>query len=448
MSIFPINWQDKVNSPQLLAFLQQFGEQSYLSAEEINQIRDALNYLSNLSGVGSGITNDTGFSFVDTDFVINALFAWKFNGTDFVLDEALEIPVPYAATSKHRTDVIVARNGNIIKLTGLETEIDVPAPAPTYNLQTDLYITQFEVNESGYGDVSPPVTGNLYTKKSDAQNVSIPITGSNKIVQLPVNGESYIVFTGATLVSIAGFTITDVQELYNNKPFIFYNNTPNPVTFINDSGILTGSQIPLLSRKSTDIIVPAGEFIFMFYNAGGFIDGVKSWSEGGDSSSFQYNTGSLCIFNFPATSNWTQQGGFFGMGAYGSARSDSGVSDFLTLIASSAYNKVIGGIAPYDMKLTRNLSCVTQNNNLIGGDLVLAIGWVNLNYSTAALSDATLVDSGTYTPNANGLVDLREDFDGEVIIPKGAIWCYSWAHTKASAVSSVYIQTILNFEKA
>lgn len=45
MSVFPIEWQDKINDPQLLAFLQQFGPDKYLSAEEINQIRDALNEL-------------------------------------------------------------------------------------------------------------------------------------------------------------------------------------------------------------------------------------------------------------------------------------------------------------------------------------------------------------------------------------------------------------------
>ncbi|MDR6844494.1 hypothetical protein [Flavobacterium granuli] len=44
-SNLPVNWLDKVNSPELLAFLQQYGEETYLSAEEINQIRDALNEL-------------------------------------------------------------------------------------------------------------------------------------------------------------------------------------------------------------------------------------------------------------------------------------------------------------------------------------------------------------------------------------------------------------------
>lgn len=46
MSAFlPIKWLDKVNSPALLALLQQYGEEHYLSAEEINQLRDGVNEL-------------------------------------------------------------------------------------------------------------------------------------------------------------------------------------------------------------------------------------------------------------------------------------------------------------------------------------------------------------------------------------------------------------------
>jgi hypothetical protein len=51
MEHLPIEWEDKINSPELLAFLQQYGQEHYLSAEEINQIRDALNELS--TGISS-----------------------------------------------------------------------------------------------------------------------------------------------------------------------------------------------------------------------------------------------------------------------------------------------------------------------------------------------------------------------------------------------------------
>jgi hypothetical protein len=40
-----LNWQDKENSPELEAFLMQFGNQYYLSAQEINELRDVINGL-------------------------------------------------------------------------------------------------------------------------------------------------------------------------------------------------------------------------------------------------------------------------------------------------------------------------------------------------------------------------------------------------------------------
>ncbi|EPE9899950.1 hypothetical protein [Flavobacterium psychrophilum] len=45
MSIQKIEWEDKVNSPELLAAIQQFGKKHYLSAEQINELRDKINSL-------------------------------------------------------------------------------------------------------------------------------------------------------------------------------------------------------------------------------------------------------------------------------------------------------------------------------------------------------------------------------------------------------------------
>lgn len=41
-----LDWIDKVNDPELVAFLQQYGTENYLSAEEINELRDFVNDLS------------------------------------------------------------------------------------------------------------------------------------------------------------------------------------------------------------------------------------------------------------------------------------------------------------------------------------------------------------------------------------------------------------------
>lgn len=46
MSTPIIDWANKVNDPELLAYLQQYGTINYLSAEEINELRDFVNMLS------------------------------------------------------------------------------------------------------------------------------------------------------------------------------------------------------------------------------------------------------------------------------------------------------------------------------------------------------------------------------------------------------------------
>ena len=51
-SLLPILWEDKVNSPELEAWFAQFGVTGYLNAEQINQLRDAINELF-FNSVGS-----------------------------------------------------------------------------------------------------------------------------------------------------------------------------------------------------------------------------------------------------------------------------------------------------------------------------------------------------------------------------------------------------------
>lgn len=211
----------------------------------------------------------------------------------------------------------------------------------------------------------------------------------------------------------------------------------NGTNFYTDSGFTN-----LITPESSKIYVALDTNLQYRWSGSAYVQ-----IGGNPKKSIEYNVTSLCIYNFPATSNWTYASGFNGMGAYGAARVDSVNSNFLTLIASANFNKVIGGIAPFDMKLTSNGSFVTPEPNLVGGDLKLSVGYIEFNYSTGVITNATLVDAGTYTPATGGRVDLREDFGGEITIPKGAIWCYSWAHTKTSAVSGIYIQTILNFEE-
>lgn len=45
-TVLPLTWLDKKNSPELEAFLKQYGDQYVMTAEEINQLRDAVNEMA------------------------------------------------------------------------------------------------------------------------------------------------------------------------------------------------------------------------------------------------------------------------------------------------------------------------------------------------------------------------------------------------------------------
>ena len=51
---FPLNIVPKVNSPELVAALQQFGHQAYADAQDINKILDTLQFLYEMLGSPGG----------------------------------------------------------------------------------------------------------------------------------------------------------------------------------------------------------------------------------------------------------------------------------------------------------------------------------------------------------------------------------------------------------
>lgn len=51
-TVFPITFQDKIDSPELAAYFLQFGDQHYYTSEQINLVRDALNELNSRNPEG------------------------------------------------------------------------------------------------------------------------------------------------------------------------------------------------------------------------------------------------------------------------------------------------------------------------------------------------------------------------------------------------------------
>lgn len=119
---FPLNISNKVNSPELLAFFQQFGIESYLSAEEINKLRDGLNYLYENSGsiapeINRLLTVGDIYRNPGTNtFVYNIGFSGYINELIVANVVAFNITPSEASPGKKRGDSVVLNADNDILL--------------------------------------------------------------------------------------------------------------------------------------------------------------------------------------------------------------------------------------------------------------------------------------------------------------------------------------------
>lgn len=306
MSDLPILWPDKVNSPYLQALLQQYGEESYLDANGINQIKRALNFLYNSVGGGTGVVNNTGFTLGNQVCIFNALFAWKFNGTNYVLPEELEIGIPYTDDGFHRIDLIVSEGEDLIRVQGPVVPVSNSPAEPVYNSSTQLRITAILVNSDGFGEVEPIADLEQYLKKIYSNPYTFSGTGANAEIPFNADGKAEVRLTNSTLVSISGFTNENLnvndEQPYLGKPISIRNLTGVPVTLLHES---QDALFPLYLNSGSNLILPPNEVIDFKFNNAGLSEHIKSWSN--SNASEGYNPNSYLIPELYAH-NWTQAG--------------------------------------------------------------------------------------------------------------------------------------------
>ena len=223
MSNLPIQFQDKENSPALLAYLQQFGEKSYLSAEEINQIRDAINELAQGSlpdaVLKTGTISITGLA---VNIAANA-FAWRINQQSFLNPPSYGVNLTAAANGFYRADIIVGTSTGTYQVVqgnpSATTAIEPDVPEGTIRLAGVVVFGMV------VGQPTPtPITN--FIQKSERANVVL--TGSGVINQLNlVDEKATIVFKDAiTRLN----TISYASVPYNGKRITLFNAQATPVT--------------------------------------------------------------------------------------------------------------------------------------------------------------------------------------------------------------------------
>ena len=165
---------------------------------------------------------------------------------------------------------------------------------------------------------------------------------------------------------------------------------------------------------------------------------------------FSYNTNTFNKFTFPVSDNLVQYPTNYGPAGYASTSVDFGSSDFLSFLSSGLANHQ-AFTAPFDMTLKSNQSLGGYSGSYQGHGLRLCVGYYMPTYISASpfliVNNPTVVLDKTYTPiQSNGYIDMLDDIDSSIVIPKGAVCLYTYAFLRPFAVS-LYIKTQLLFEK-
>ena len=257
---FPINWVEKVNSPDLLAALQQFGEKYYLSAEEINLIFSSINDInSRIAPLRDEILVQTGLALVGNSIVLNSAWVWKINEVISTNEDERSYPITFSASGKIRQDsVLLGQNGNSYVKRGVEGVIAIkPAPDPN-----TLEATSFIVTDNSIGNPEIPGTGNVYVKKSYSSELFFGLSGDVASYTIAANYGFYI-FNGPCTSFASLNLVNTAADAYVGKQLGIKNNQTIPLTIKNSAG--TGTT-KFIGPNQADYVIQPGETAFFRFS--------------------------------------------------------------------------------------------------------------------------------------------------------------------------------------
>lgn len=279
MSVLPLNWPDKVDSPELLAWLQQFGLEKYIDSNQINSIRDAINelYLSSnpnrIISTGTEIKDGNQYTYVDYQWMINGQVFDNYN-------RPLSLLINPTTPGYKRNDIgILTNTGDVMQVQGEETngEVVTSPDVPPGSILLKIYNV---VGNQITIDPTPIIVGNQFVEKTDFNPYNSNVTGTDAIIPLDPNGYSEIRLTNTGLISIAGYDLSlisgnaNAKSPYPGKPFIIRNLTGNDVVIKKE---LPAADYPFYFSEESDLVFPNNHYIYASFDPSGFRVIFKSW---------------------------------------------------------------------------------------------------------------------------------------------------------------------------
>jgi hypothetical protein len=273
-----LDWEDKINSPELEAWFQQFGLKYYLNAEQINQIRDRINFLLlNSTSESDKIIDDKGFEIENGIFKANPDTVWNINGQQYSNTSLVGIPIALAAAGMKVFYRIVLNTSNTFELIVGE-ESDTSPAVPNKDVD-QLDYTIVLVDEASIGTPTVPMVGGEYIKKVFSD--TYVFNGSGALVSIPLlpNGKSFISLTNPGLTSISGFDFTLLtsgsEYPYEGKSIYLQNLTGNAVEIKHND--IAGIEFPILLKNEISLIIPDKEIVFLRFKNVEVEEVFRSW---------------------------------------------------------------------------------------------------------------------------------------------------------------------------
>lgn len=280
MSNLPINWEDKIDSPELVAWLQQFGLGRYINAAQINKLRDAINEL-HARTADTRIIENTGIEIVGTNVVINESWKWLIVSILYSNDSQITLPITLATEGNQKICYLCANQDNGFELVyGPESETNPSAPTIVNNL---LPVTFFLVTDGSVGTPAEPIVGDVYKKKSENLGYSYLLKGTRAVIQLRPEGHNYYSIGSSLLISVDGFGLSlitgnpNAEMPYPMKDLFIHNTGTTPFTLLHDGTGSATSKFFFLDE--TDLVVPPGGKVWLKYGGTYCQLFLTSWTE-------------------------------------------------------------------------------------------------------------------------------------------------------------------------
>lgn len=252
-----INFADKINSPELLAYFQQFGVNEYVTAEELNEFRDSINFLANsINTNGFIIKKAHGFS--GNNYVIEPLFKWLINFESFSNFAQVTLNVPFSATGKTRGELVVATTDNtFVRVVAAESSTVTAFPdLPINTIELSRYI----VRDNSIDVPTVPVPTGSFVEKEERSARMLTGSGAVGIVGISTKQSRLLIATSSAVTQLSGISKIYSNMYHDGQPFSVESRQLIACTLkYNDVSAGSGSKFWFPEEK--DLVVQSGQIV-------------------------------------------------------------------------------------------------------------------------------------------------------------------------------------------